>query len=279
MNTQSLIDQSTLNANPNDWQERKKVAVQMYQQEMYLEAADLVWNAPEIPSTDLDVAFTLKIVSRARANRAIRLTYEVIKRNRDKPKKNMAFAKALNVIGMPMLASRFYGAAMAADEQFFDLGFEQQTMWCDESEALLEAWSKSSQGIEQPFKLTLEQTFGDPIHLAKLVRDQGAISEPLQNDAPAKLKPVLKPAQPTGSLQAKPVPPKPSIGRPPTANPVSGTAPLRPSVPMTGPLGAKPVGLRTATTQLDTGSNGEDSADLKHPPKPMLPPVAPPAQI
>lgn len=277
MNAQSPIDQSVLIANPNDWLERKKIAVQMYKNELYLEAADLVWNAPEIPSTDLDVAFTIKIVSRARANRAIRLVYEVMKRNQTKPQKNIAFAKALNLIGLPMLASRFYGAALAVDDQCFDLGFEQQSMWLDESESLLEQWANSNQEVEQPFRLSLEQSCDEPVELAKLVRDHGLSTEPLKTAPPKKVKPSLKPARPTASTVAQPAAPRPTVGRPPVAVPVSATGPLRPAVPMTGPMGAQPVAARTSSNPQSVTPAGSETAELKRPPKPMLPPVAPPA--
>mgnify|MGYP000580857925 CR=1 FL=1 len=103
----------TLEMNPELWETRKKTAEILYDEEQYVEAAEILWSAPDIPSTDTDIAFTIKIISRAKPNRAIRLIYEMVRRNNGKPAKNMAVASALNDIGMYMQAARFYGAALA----------------------------------------------------------------------------------------------------------------------------------------------------------------------
>ncbi len=111
----------TLELNPELWETRKKTAEILFDEERYVEAADVLWSAPEIPSTDIDVAFAIKIISRARPNRAIRMIYEIVRRNDGKPAKNMAVARALNEIGMYMQASRFYGAALASEPSLFDM--------------------------------------------------------------------------------------------------------------------------------------------------------------
>jgi hypothetical protein len=193
-------------ANPADWTGRKEAAHKLYDEGYYLEAADTVWNAPEMPSTDMDVAFAVKIVSRARPNRSIRLVYEVLRRNTGKPEQNMALARAFSLIGLPMLASRFYGAALAADTSNFDIGFEQQSLWFDDSGILLDAWGNSSSEIKPPFSKSVEAFLGDTIDFSTLTRDlpkdvspvtgPSGVAKPSVLNAP----PVLRSAKPTSPL-------------------------------------------------------------------------------
>ncbi len=158
----------TLNQNPDLWETRKKTAEILYDSEQYLEAADMLWNAPEIPSVDTDVAFAIKIISRARPNRAIRMVYEIVRRNNGKPAKNMAVANALNQIGMYMQASRFYGAALASDPSLFDLGFESQVLWLDDSGKLAEEWEKDDQGFQKPLDVSSQEISGGTISPADI---------------------------------------------------------------------------------------------------------------
>jgi len=234
---QALLD--AVQANPADWIRRKEAADKLYAEGYYLEAADTVWNAPEMPSTDMDVAFAVKIVSRARPNRSIRLVYEVLRRNTGKPEQNMALARAFSLIGLPMLASRFYGAALAADTSNFDIGFEQQSLWFDDSGSLLEAWENSSSDIKVPFSKPIDAFLGNAINFADLTRDlpievspvTGPVSSRVAKPSRLNERPVLRAAKPTS-----PTPVRPAVPSTPMVSPVpKPTSPLslppRASVP------------------------------------------------
>jgi hypothetical protein len=247
-------------AEPNNWQARKAAAVQLYEEEHFLEAADTVWNAPEMPSVDTDVAFAVKIVSRARPNRSIRLVYEVLRRNAGKPEQNIALARAFNMIGLPMLASRFYGAALATSHDLFDIGFEQQSLWFDDSGSLMETWEKSSQDIKVPFVNDISSILGEEIKPSDLAQD---VTAPIPNSTapvgasvtkPAALgnspvlraatsvvrtKPAIKPAQPVSKRPTAPTPIRPAQ---PAKRPASAPVPLRPAAPnKSGSTGVKPA--------------------------------------
>ena len=153
----------TLKVNPELWETRKKTAEILYNEGQYVEAAEVLWGAPEIPSTDTDVAFVIKLVSRAQPNRAIRMIYEIVRRNNGKPAKNMAVARALNDIGMYMQAARFYGAALASDPSLFDLGFERQALWLDDSKRLIEEWEKTDQAFKPPLDVPSQDIHGGTI--------------------------------------------------------------------------------------------------------------------
>ncbi len=153
----------TLKVNPELWETRKKTAEILYNDEQYAEASEVLWGAPEIPSTDTDIAFVIKIVSRAQPNRAIRMIYEIVRRNNGKPAKNMAVARALNDIGMYMQAARFYGAALASDPSLFDLGFERQALWLDDSKRLIEEWQNTDQAYKLPLDVASQDIHGGTI--------------------------------------------------------------------------------------------------------------------
>lgn len=188
-----------VNADPANWVARKEAAVKLYEEKQYLEAADILWNAPEMPATDMDVAFAVKVVSRARPNRAIRLIYEVIRRNVGKPDKNLAIAQAMNMIGLPMEASRFYGAALASGAEHFDLSFEKQMLWFDDSGSLLEAWQKSDQDAKPPLAVPLEYFTEETFDFSKLKDDVEASDQ----TAPAP-QTVIGKAQPLTGVSMSP---------------------------------------------------------------------------
>ena len=249
-------------AKPADWVGRKEAAHQLYKEGHYLEAADTVWNAPEMPSTDMDVAFAVKIVSRARPNRSIRLVYEVLRRNAGKPAQNLALARSFSLIGLPMLASRFYGAALAADSGKFDIGFEQQSLWLDDSGSLLEAWENSSSDIKPPFSKPVEAFLGNAIHFADLSRDlaqevspvTGPVSSSVAKPSKLNAAPVLRAAKPTAPTAVQP-----SV--PPTKPTPKPSAPIVPPQP-------------NATSPLSPLiENAPAMVPVKNAPKPMLPPM------
>lgn len=245
--------------NPADWPARKSAALKLYEDGNFLEAADTVWNAPEMPATDLDVAFAVKIVSRARPNRSIRLVYEVLRRNTGKAEQNMAMARAFNLIGLPMMASRFYGAALAISSKYFDIGFEQQSLWFDDSGSLIETWENSSQDIKPPFSKPMTAFLGDAINLADLNEDvlvaspaTAPITASVSKPAALSGKPVLRAAKPTSPTPVRPA--VPAAKKMPKAAPMSSGS-ARPTASLSRPqVPAPPVPAKGA-------------------PKPMLPPV------
>lgn len=246
----------TLKENPELWETRKKTAKLLYAEERYLESANIIWNAPEIPSTDVDVAFVLKMISRVKPNRSIRLIYEVVRRNQNKPHKNMAVAKALNNIGMHMEAARFYGAALADDSSLFDLGFERQMLWLDDSERLLEEWLKTDQEAKPPLDVpeqnisggmitsntidsnieghALGETPPPPPQQAANPSEQGTLTPPPVRQA---TNPLLK--QNTGTAANPQQPPSPVATQPLMVNPAAGIPTQTPPV-ATQPLAMTP---------------------------------------
>ena len=244
----------TLNENPELWDMRKKVARMLFADQAYAEAADIVWNAPTIPSTDVDVAFALKMISRVKPNRSIRLIYEVLKRNKDKPLKNMAVARALNEVGLYMEAARFYGAALADDTSLFDLAFERQMLWLDDSGRLIEEWRESDQESNPPLDVEEQDILGGAIEPAHLPE-----SPQVESSAPATIAPALGvPPLPQPIRPATPgvtLPPNPAAGRP-----VIPTQPIAPGgKPFSAPSG-KPLALNTIsraqTSPLSTAPAG-----------------------
>lgn len=247
---------------PNNWSARKKAALKLYEAERFLEAADILWKAPEMPATDIDVAFSIKVVSRARPNRSIRLVYELIRRNSGKPTKNLAMARALNMIGMPMLASRFYGAAVAEDGQLFDLSFEKQTLWYDDSGSLLDQWKLTDQEAKPPLDVPLQEFTGEMIEFDKLAQHTNEPSEPkMAQPAPTAplsmpkplpkaserpVNPATNPTQQTpagasDSAQSSGVKPAPFIAPPAKPATPSGGAPVIPPRPQLNTGGGAPV--------------------------------------
>lgn len=259
----------TLNENPELWEMRKKAARMLFAQQAYGEAADLVWNAPTIPSTDIDVAFALKIISRVKPNRSIRLIYEVLKRNKDKPLKNMAVAQALNNVGLYMEAARFYGAALADDTSLFDLAFERQMLWSDDSGRLIEEWRESDQESKPPLDVEEQTILGgaiEPSHLPE--SPQVGSSAPAVAPVSA-VPPLPQPIRPMPSVQplqpATPqvtLPPNPSAGRPLT--------PGGALAPRVQPLGLN-AGVSAQTSPLSVAPAGGQNTTVAAMPVPPLP--------
>ncbi len=104
-----------LQSDPSDWQTRRRLAHVLYDKEAYDDAANLVWNAEQIPSTDVDLAFAARVLAKSQPRKAIRLLTAVLEQNRGKAAQNMGMANALLHHGMVLQAARFYGAALDAD--------------------------------------------------------------------------------------------------------------------------------------------------------------------
>lgn len=126
----------TLKENPGDWQTRKTLAHHLYDQGAFLEAADVVWQADEIPSVDMELAFAARILAKASPRKAIRLLTALLEHNRGKAVQNLGLANALLHHGMVLQAARFYGAALEADATLGNPDLEHFMLWTDDEETL-----------------------------------------------------------------------------------------------------------------------------------------------
>ena len=131
-----------LKINPADWQTRKKLARLLYDQGAFLQAADTVWNADEIPSIDVELAFAARILAKASPRKAIRLLTALLEHNRGKAVQNLGLANALLHHGMVLQAARFYGAALEADPSLGNPDLEHFILWTDDEETLWGDFSK-----------------------------------------------------------------------------------------------------------------------------------------
>ncbi len=160
----SLVDDD-----PSNWVVRKEAALKLYEAGEYLESANMVWQTPEVPSTDMDVAFAVKMVSRARPNRSIRLIYELLNRNAGKAEQSIAMANVFNLIGFPMLAARCYGGAMTLNNKYFDIGFESEAFFTDDSKTLRNRWAEyRDEDLKKSFSKECMELEGDPIRFKDL---------------------------------------------------------------------------------------------------------------
>ena len=129
-------DEKTLRAklkgDPADWDTRRQLAHLLYDTQAFEEAADLIWEADEIPSNDIDLAYAARILAKARPRKAIRLLTAVLEQNKGKAVQNMGMANALIHHGMVLQAVRFYGAALEADPSFANPDLEHFTLWTDD---------------------------------------------------------------------------------------------------------------------------------------------------
>ena len=158
MNTSNLNDDGTASgADPNtaqtatdpavleNWNSRKSVAQTLYEQGNYGAAADVIWGAGELPFLSEEIAFCLKVLARGRNDDAVRLASEVLERNAYSAPQCFALARDCAKEGMPLLAARFYGAAMAVDPAYFQSPFENESLYYDDSKVLVKAWEASGQ--------------------------------------------------------------------------------------------------------------------------------------
>lgn len=148
---QSAIDAllNTLKKNPEIWDIRKEAAQLLFDNSSYTEAANLIWDAPQIPSEDLEIAFAARILSRAKPHRAIRLLNHVLDSQTKNPAKLLALANSLMHYGMVMQAARFYGAATACGENLSNSDLEHFLLWLDDSHRLWGDWKKDDQTMSE----------------------------------------------------------------------------------------------------------------------------------
>jgi hypothetical protein len=131
-----------LKNDPSNWEARRQLSHGLYDKQAYLEAADTVWNADEIPSTDLDLAFAIRILAKAHPRRAIRLITAVLELNRGKGVQNLGMANALLHHGMVLQAARFYGAALDADPTLVNPDLEHFILWSDDECTMWDIFKK-----------------------------------------------------------------------------------------------------------------------------------------
>lgn len=126
----------SLSKNPGDWNARKQLAHHLYDKGAFQEAADTVWNADEIPSVDVELAFAARILAKASPRKSIRLLTALLEHNRGKAVQNLGLANALLHHGMVLQAARFYGAALEADPSLGNPDLEHFMLWTDDEETL-----------------------------------------------------------------------------------------------------------------------------------------------
>ena len=129
--TETLVREK-LAKDPGNWEIRRQLAHGLFDKQAYEDAADVVWEAEQIPSTDLDLAFAIRVLAKARPRRAIRLLTSVLELNCGKGVQNMAMANALLHHGMILQAARFYGAALEADPALANPDLEHFLLWSDD---------------------------------------------------------------------------------------------------------------------------------------------------
>ncbi|MGJ8673353.1 hypothetical protein [Rubritalea sp.] len=168
MSPETKIYLNLVDGDPHNWVLRKEAALRLYDDGFYEMAADMVWNATEIPSTDMDIAFAVKMLSRAKPNRSIRLVYELLRQNSGKAEQAIAMANVFNLIGYPMLASRCYGAAVSINADFFDIGFERDAFWSDDERTLEKKLIESEFDRHAHFALQGRELQGEPIRFGDL---------------------------------------------------------------------------------------------------------------
>ncbi len=128
--------QELIASNPEDWESRKKLAQLLYNEGKTKQAAEIIWDAPEIPSIDLELGFAAKVLGKGAPQKAIRLLSSLQELNKGKPVQNLAIANALLHYGMVMQAARFYGAAFADDPSLVNPDLEHFLLWVDDKEKI-----------------------------------------------------------------------------------------------------------------------------------------------
>ena len=135
---QTLLEM--LEGDPSDWKTRKTYVRLLFDSGETLEAAEVLWRAPEIPSVDFDIAFAARVLAKGAPRRAIRLLTAVLEQNRGRPAQSLGIANALLHHGMVMQAARFYGAAIEADPsgggELLNPDLEHFLLWVDDTAKL-----------------------------------------------------------------------------------------------------------------------------------------------
>lgn len=123
---------------PTSWETRRLLARLLHDKDQFSEAGEVIWQAENIPSNDIDIAFAARVLAKAHPRRAIRLLTAVLELNRGKSVQNMGMANALIHHGLVLQAARFYGAALEADPSLVNPDLEHFIFWTDDEMTL---WS------------------------------------------------------------------------------------------------------------------------------------------
>ncbi len=169
---------------PSNWQARRNLAHHLYDKQSFEQAAEVIWEADPIPSTDIDLAFAARVLSKAKPRWAIRLLTAVLEQNRGKAVQNLGMANALLHHGMVLQAARFYGAALEADPTFANPDLEHFVLWVDDEKTLWGDFEKRRPVLgdlpwmirdAQEAKLLEAQMSGHttPVHVPKLTEVPG----------------------------------------------------------------------------------------------------------
>ena len=88
----------------------------MYNEGKTKQAAEIVWDAPEIPSIDLELGFAAKVLGKGAPQEGHPSAQQPTRTQQRQGRcKTSRLANALLHYGMVMQAARFYGAAFADD--------------------------------------------------------------------------------------------------------------------------------------------------------------------
>lgn len=279
-----------------DWESRKRLAHLLYDKGAYQEAADLIWEVPEIPSIDIELAFAARILAKGSPRKAIRLLTALLEHNRGKGVQNLALANALLNHGMVLQAARFYGAALEADPTLANPDLEHFILWVDDEEKLWGNFRRARPQLgELPWmrdpkvamKLTNRIVFhSTPINMPGLPSVPGeALKNELYLQEPRKgMLPTPPPAVtiPLGKVDSKHLRYDAIMGAPSEPGSLPSTValeaagpeqPIRPQVPER-PFVAAPAALAPPTSVIPSFS-------IVPPPAPVVAPptatMAPPA--
>lgn len=180
-NQEQLLE-AKLERDPSDWDTRQQLAHLLYDQGQYGQAAVVIWEADQIPSTDMDIAFAARILAKDQPRKAIRLLAAALEQNQGKSVQNMGMANALLHHGMVLQAARFYGAALEADPELVNPDLEHFILWTDEEQTL---WGDFKE--RRPKLGELPWMARDPMEALKLTTRISLHSTPI---SVPKLKPV-----------------------------------------------------------------------------------------
>lgn len=256
------ILESTLEADPSAWSVRKNIVEILFANGKFAEAEEKIWLAPQIPSTDVDLAFALKVLAKHRPDRGARLVEAILDRIRHKPEKALAIARALFKEGMLIQAARFYGFALAEDQQHLDPNLEDWLIWADQSGKIAEA-------LEKPVMIEPVDKPAPP-DTAPLPAPSQIFAPPLQNAA-TKTVPLppaesQRPAIPAAPVPARPTLPTPAGGARPPGSPL----PAAPTPTISAPPISRPISTGGAPILRPV-----EESSHPHAPLPPLPPVMP----
>lgn len=242
-----------LTHNPADWDTRLLFADGLYEKEAYAEAAEVIWSGKYVPSNDLDLALSIRILAKAQPRKAIRLLTAVLELSQGKPAYNLAMAAAMLHYGMVLQATRFYGAAVEADPNSVNPDLEYFILNSDEKSTMPGLLGKKLPKVGQIHRLVRDprealvlstrlSISNNPICLSDLAIAAGeefkrehAEQKPTLADLTPKA-PISKSSVPTALLHVKwsTAPTKPGEATIPTT-PAPVAPPVAPAAPAETP--------------------------------------------